>query len=82
MNKKIEIEISKRQESNRVLVQLISDMVEKYPDLRFHQILHLLDVVVPRESMTGDREDGMQDLFYEESVNTLDRVGKAAEKLD
>ena len=82
MDKKTEIEISKRQESNRVLVQLITDMVEKYPDLRFHQILHSLDIVIPRENMTGDHEDGMQDLFYEESVKTLDRVSKAVEKLN
>lgn len=83
MNKEIEIQISKRQESNKVLVQLITDMVEKHPDLRFHQILHSLDIVIPIEGMmAGEVHTGMQDLFYEESVKTLDRVSKAVEKLD
>lgn len=78
--------ISKRQESNRVLVQLISDMVEKGPDLRFHQILHILDVEVPIDRSIPGRvapgvEGAMKDLFYEESADTLDRVCKAVEKL-
>ena len=75
MDKKIEIEISKRQESNRVLVQLISDIVESSPDLRFHQILHAIGV--EKQHDVGLTED----FFYEESVKTLERVSEAIEKI-
>lgn len=77
MDKKTEIKISKRQESNRILTQLVSEMVEKHPDLRFHQILHVIDIVV------DSKEIGLvEDLFHEESIDTLDRVNKAIEKLN
>ena len=48
-----------RQEANRELVRRISEMVEMYPDLRFHQLL-----------MINGISDGT-DKFNEESVTTL-----------
>ena len=86
MDKRIELQMGMRQESNRVLVQLISDMIERHPELRFHQILHSLDIVIPIDRSipghVGPGMDGaMQDLFYEESVKTLERVNKAVEKM-
>ena len=86
MDAALENAMSMRQESNRVLVQLISDMIDGHPELRFHQILHSLDVVIPIDRSipghVGPGMDGaMQDLFYEESVKTLDRVSKAVEKM-
>jgi hypothetical protein len=75
MDPKLEQEIGRRQESNRVLVQLISDMVESQPDLRFHQILH--SIGVEKQLDIGVT----QDLFYEESVKTLERVSETIEKI-
>ncbi len=74
----------KRQDSNRVLVRLIADAVEKWPDMRFHQILHLLDVEVGFDKnipgLVGPGINATKDLFYEESVDTLDRVREGSRK--
>lgn len=48
-----------RQEANRELVEKISEMVEAYPELRFHQLL-----------MINGISNG-KDQFYEESEVTL-----------
>lgn len=55
--------IHKRQECNRELIEIISDMAENYPQLRFGQILSILEVY----------KDDI-DLFNEESFYTLKRV--------
>lgn len=55
--------IHKRQEYNRELIGIISDMVENYPQLRFGQILTILEVW----------KDDI-DLFNAESFYTLKRV--------
>lgn len=52
-----------RLEANREIVAAISDLVEKYPDWRFHQILMNCDI----ESPNGDR-------WYEESEETLKKL--------
>lgn len=49
-----------RQEANRMIVETIKDMVELYPDWRFHQILQNIGV-----------EKSGQDQWYEESEETL-----------
>lgn len=49
-----------RQEANRMIVETIKDMVELYPDWRFHQILQNIGVEKPA-----------QDQWYEESEETL-----------
>jgi hypothetical protein len=36
-----------RQEYNRKIVTELSKAIEKYPDLRFHQLLYNVDVQVP-----------------------------------
>lgn len=59
--------ISHRQEANRELIQNLTAYVDKYPDLRFGQILEGFGFVI---------ED--TDLFNEESVDTLERVRKVA----
>lgn len=61
---------SSRQEANRTILNLISEAVEKNPDLRFHQLLQSLGVETP----------GI-DLFYEESSKTLENLVAKAEKL-
>lgn len=51
---------SSRQEANRAILKLLSEAVEKNPDLRFHQILQSFGIEVPHT-----------DQFYEESSKTL-----------
>lgn len=58
-----------RQKANREIVEAISRFVEKNPDLRFHQILHIL--CVEQQVEPGKTT---KDLFNEESVQTLDRM--------
>lgn len=52
-----------RQEANRTILNLISEAVEKNPDLRFHQLLQSLGVETPGT-----------DQFYEESIKTLENL--------
>ena len=59
--------IKKRQVANLEIVSLLSNIVEKHPELRFCQILTILNLD--------------KDKFYEESVDTLKELQKLAEKL-
>lgn len=59
--------ISHRQEANRELIQNLTAYVEKYPELRFGQILDGFGFIIQDI-----------DLFNEESVDTLKRVKEAA----
>ena len=59
-----------RLESNRLIISLLSEAVEKNPDLRFHQILQNFGVEVPNS-----------DQFYEESSETLSNLAKECDKL-
>lgn len=54
--------VGKRQTVNRQIVAKISDLVERYPDLRFGQILTILNVV------------DTDNLFNEEPYEVLNRV--------
>ncbi len=54
-----------RQAANRQIVETIKDMVELYPDWRFHQILQNLGVEQPAI-----------DQWYEESDETLCNIKK------
>ena len=49
--------------SNRTILNLLAEAVEKNPDLRFHQLLQDLGVEVPNT-----------DQFYEESSKTLENL--------
>lgn len=62
----IQSKIKKRQVANLGIISLLSNIVEKHPELRFCQILTILNL---------DR-----DKFYEESVDTLKELQKLAEK--
>ena len=59
----------KRQEANRKLVKIINDLVETYPDWRFGQILFNAGFITRKQKSLE-----IQDPFYEESSETLDRV--------
>ena len=54
-----------RQEANRQIVDTIQDMVELYPDMRFHQLLQNMGVEQP-----------VIDQWYEESDETLCNMKK------
>ena len=58
-----------RLEANRSIVNLIKETVEKYPDLRFHQILQNIGVEKPGT-----------DQWYEESIETLCNIKNGTEK--
>lgn len=75
MNPELQKKIAKRQEANREIVRTISAVVEGSPNMRFHQILHMLGVsetqlvgAAPNEKMF------CTDLFHEESVDTLNKI--------
>ena len=58
-----------RLEANRLIVNLIKETVEAYPDWRFHQILQNLEVEKP----------GI-DQWYEESPETLCNIENGAKE--
>lgn len=63
--------INYRQLNNRVLVDLLSTIVERCPDLRFGQILFNYKFVNWTNTNDGVR---ICDPFYEEPVDTVNRV--------
>jgi hypothetical protein len=68
-----------RQEANRKIVEELSKAIEKYPDLRFHQLLYNMDVQVPVPILNEHgHQEGMyfKDLHSEESSKTLERMLK------
>ena len=61
----IQIKIQQRQSANLEIISLLNNIVEKHPELRFCQILEILNLD--------------KDKFYEESVDTLKELKKLAE---
>lgn len=61
----IQSKIKKRQTANLEIISLLSNIVENHPELRFCQILTILNLD--------------KDKFYEESVDTLEELKKLAE---
>ena len=60
-----------RLEANRELVKRLQATVEMFPDWRFGQILFNGEFIVRRENSLE-----IKDPYYEESTETLKRVGK------
>lgn len=66
-----------RQKYNKLILETISKLVEKYPDLRFGQILVNCDIIKYEPSVLcdGQREDILIiDPFNEESKITWERM--------
>ena len=66
-----------RQKYNKLILETLSKLVEKHPDLRFGQILVDCDIIryEPSVLCDGQREDILViDPFNEESEITWDRV--------
>ena len=60
----IDEKISSRYDANLQIVMILNDLVSEHPDWRFQQILQNVGI--------SSREG--KDLFYEESVDTLNRL--------
>lgn len=73
MDAKIKEMIEKRQSANLDILTAIEEMVMKYPDLRFGQILVNLGII-EYERNTYDETLITKDPFNEESVVTLNRM--------
>jgi len=61
----IQIKIQQRQSANLEILKILNMIVERFPQLRFTQILRNLELD--------------KDLFYEESVDTLNNLKKQLE---
>lgn len=68
--------IEQRQTANRELISLLSEAVEKYPHLRFGQLLCIFNIVKQTSIAEGNSIIGLktEDPFHEESIDTLERV--------
>lgn len=71
MNEKIIEIIEKRKEANLEILDLLKELVEKNPKLRFHQLLEMLNITVLGK-----------DKFYEESVKTLNDLKNEIKRLN
>lgn len=67
--------IALRHSANREIIEILSDMVERYPDLRFGQILAITEAIqyVPDSRPYIDTVD-VKDPFNEESVDMWIRM--------
>lgn len=68
-----------RQENNRKIIEELSKAIEKYPDLRFHQLLYNMDIQVSIPTLDENgHQNGMhfKDLHSEESSKTFERMKK------
>ena len=69
-----------RQEYNLLIVEKLRELICKYPDLRFGQILVNCDIIQEEEVLLeGERQTVLIgiDPFYEESEDTLNRMMKS-----
>ena len=62
----IQTKIQQRQSANLEILKILNIIVERFPQLRFTQILTNLELD--------------KDLFYEESVDTLNNIKKQLER--
>ena len=66
-----------RQKYNKLILEKLSKLVDKYPDLRFGQILVNCDIIQLEECLLeGERQTVIKgiDPFYEESEITWNRL--------
>lgn len=59
---------TKRQECNREILKILEEVIKKYPDFRFGQILWFLGI------NGRDDKDRLRDIFYEEPYVTLRNI--------
>lgn len=73
--------IAQRQQANVEILQILGEAVMKYPDLRFGQILTILDIIQYQRDPASFDIIGIKDPFNEESVVTLQRVDNKMDSL-
>ena len=61
----IQLKIQQRQSANLEILKILDMIVNRFPEMRFTQILTILNLD--------------KDLFYEESVDTLEHIKKQLE---
>lgn len=61
--------IEQRQEANLHLLEIIQDYLEKYPSLRFGQVLVNLNILEPTDNTAF-----VKDPYYDEPMAMLDRI--------
>lgn len=70
--------IAFRHSANREIIEILSDMVERYPDLRFGQILAMTEAIqyktVNKIGALGAHVIEVVDPFHEESVDMWIRM--------
>lgn len=71
----IKEKINQRQEANLQLLEILREQILKYPELRFGQILINTEIVEMQYDYLNDHPI-VKDPFYEESVDTLERITK------
>lgn len=67
-----------RQQANREILNALYEAVERWPDIRFGQLLSALDVTQTTAGEHGTVKP--VDIFYDESTAILDRVANAQER--
>ena len=72
MDEILEKQIEKRQEYNFKILDILAEQVERYPELRFGQIL--INTNVLKHYATDPDGFHIFDPFYEESVETYERI--------
>lgn len=72
MDKELEQKIEKRQEYNLKIVDILAEQVERYPNLRFGQIL--INTNVLKHYAMDPNGFQVFDPFYEESADTYERI--------
>lgn len=70
----IKQKISFRHSANREIIEILSDMVERYPDLRFGQILAITETIQYKHGPGINDNVEAVDPFNEESVDMWIRM--------
>lgn len=66
--------IALRHSANQEIIEILSDMVERYPDLRFGQILAITEVIQYKPGPGINDDIKVVDPFNEESVDMWIRM--------
>lgn len=78
MTNDIKKKIEKRQSSNLQILKKLHDYFLAFPDIRFGQALSNLNIIeYDKSKLTPE----VIDPFFEESVDTLEKVNKTFEKI-
>ena len=83
------LKIDQRQAANREIIEILSDIVERYPELRFGQILAISNVIqyehCAKQNLTSRNHNPyievVKDPFHEESIDMLTRVRNKIQNL-